>query len=202
MKNLDFLEKHISFNINYGLHAGKNISEIPTDYLVWGIKNIDNRFVKSIFSFELYLRNSTDGKDHINIYSKGRTKIGRLLSNFAYTPFNHLEDGKFISVEGYWYWLSTKDEKLRNLSGFNAKKYGRIVGGKDWLEDEEFKRKIKLAIKCKIDQNEIDLSALGDLPLKHYYFMPPNIFKTPDQGQWIIDYIDELRKGENLPISD
>lgn len=42
---------------------------------------------------------TTDGIDHINIYSKGKTTLGRMLSNFACTPFTHPEDGKFASIE-------------------------------------------------------------------------------------------------------
>lgn len=39
----------------------------------------------------------TDGVDHINIYSRGRTPLGQALSNFAHTPFEHPKDGKFAS---------------------------------------------------------------------------------------------------------
>lgn len=30
-----------------------------------------------------------DGIDHINVYSKGKTELGKLLSNFARTPFEN-----------------------------------------------------------------------------------------------------------------
>lgn len=43
-----------------------------------------------------------DGIDHINVYSGGATELGRLLTNFAHTPFEN-EYGKFESVEGFWY---------------------------------------------------------------------------------------------------
>ena len=39
-----------------------------------------------------------DGIEHINIYSKGKTELGRLLTNFAQTPFIHPEYGRFESV--------------------------------------------------------------------------------------------------------
>jgi hypothetical protein len=52
-----------------------------------------------------------DGVTHINIYSKGKTELGRWLTNFSYSPFNHPEYGKFLSMEGFWYW----DSRPRNL---------------------------------------------------------------------------------------
>jgi len=63
-----------------------------------------------------------DGLSHINIYSKGMTELGRLLSNFANTPVNTPQDGKFTSIEGYWYWLLGKNdnrEVLRTLHGLS-----------------------------------------------------------------------------------
>lgn len=47
-----------------------------------------------------------DGIDHINVYSQGKTKLGRLLSNFANTPFEIPGLGRFQSVESYWYYGS------------------------------------------------------------------------------------------------
>lgn len=47
---------------------------------------------------------STDGITHINIYSRGRTTVGRFLSNFeeTNTPTPH---GKFLTLEGYYHYL-------------------------------------------------------------------------------------------------
>lgn len=135
-----------------------------------------------------------DGVTHINIYSKGQTLLGRLLSNFANTPFTHPEDGDFCSVEGYWYWLSCKDEKLRGLHGYEAKQFGRTCKGKDWCEDSEFKRKICLALKSKLEHNPGIATLLNKntLPLKHYYVYGDKIIE-PKEGQWIIDYLNSLK---------
>lgn len=65
-----------------------------------------------------------DGISHINVYSKGRTGIGRFLSNFTFYPI-HTVDGEFHSIEGYWYWLTCRDDRLRYLHGYEAKKLGR-----------------------------------------------------------------------------
>ena len=48
-----------------------------------------------------------DGIDHINTYSKGKTELGKLLTNFAHTPFVHPKYGEFQSVEGFWYFKKT-----------------------------------------------------------------------------------------------
>ena len=134
-----------------------------------------------------------DGIDHINIYSKGKTELGRFLTNFAHTPFETSEDGKFASIEGYWYWLSVRDEKLRDLSGFSAKKYGQEAEGLDWLESEEFKTKIKNAIIRKIElYNRTEDVVYSNLPFDHYYNFGGKIVK-PKEGQWIIDFFNGLR---------
>ena len=45
-----------------------------------------------------------DGVDHINVYSKGATELGRFLTNMNNIPVN-TKHGRFQSVEGYWHWL-------------------------------------------------------------------------------------------------
>lgn len=68
----------------------------------------------------------TDGKNHYNIYSRGRTELGRFLSHFTQHT-THTVDGTFESLEGYWYWLKYRDDALRYLSGYEAKHYGETL---------------------------------------------------------------------------
>ena len=84
---------------------------------------------------------TTDGVDHINVYSQGKTQLGRNLSNFSRFPIC-TDDGNFYSIEGYWYWLLTKDDSLRKMWGFKAKAHGReMLKGGEWvLEFMEKKR--------------------------------------------------------------
>ena len=141
-----------------------------------------------------------DGIDHINIYSKGKTKLGRFLSNFAYSPIE-TEDGRFTSVEGYWYWLMCKHQhqdkdRLRKLSGFAAKKFGRELVCKDWIDDATFKNKIRRAIGIKIKNMRRDLFTdfvLSPLPFKHYYVYGGKVVEV-EQGEWIIDHIETIRR--------
>lgn len=136
-----------------------------------------------------------DGITHINVYSKGKTELGRFLTNFAHAPFVHPEDGFFKSVEAYWYWLSTKDDSLRETYGFRAKELGRQLGGKDWLEDENLKTKIKDAIFLKIFSNKKMLAEFknSSLPFAHYYVYGGVKVVEPKEGKWIIDFIEGLR---------
>ncbi len=134
-----------------------------------------------------------DGIDHINVYSKGLTDLGRFLTNFARSEID-TEDGKFLSIEGYWYWLSCKNDKLRHLYGFQAKQQGRNFGGKDWSSDEEFKRKILEAITIKLNSHPHYLEQLQQckLPLKHYYNYKGKIVE-PSDGKWILDHLESFK---------
>jgi O-acetyl-ADP-ribose deacetylase (regulator of RNase III) len=141
-----------------------------------------------------------DGIDHINVYSKGKTLLGRLLTNFAESPFI-CEDGHFESIEGYWYWLGCRDDKLRKLSGYAAKEYGRKVGAPDWISDKKFKLKIILAIRKKIEMNPNIKSEIIKwdltLPLKHYYYYgsenSPKVIKVKE-ADWILEELEKLRE--------
>ena len=141
-----------------------------------------------------------DGITHINVYSKGKTALGKWLSNFTRVPIE-TEDGHFESIEGYWYWLGTNDahkDELRYASGWQAKSLGREMRGVDWQSDDEFKRKICAAIKIKIESNPKMLLALQEntLPLTHYYVYGENHNNPkvvePKDGKWVIDFISEL----------
>ncbi len=136
-----------------------------------------------------------DGIDHINIYSKGKTRLGRKLTNFAFSPFEHPEDGKFNSIEGYWYWVSTEDDRLRKLSGFRAKKLGRELGAPDYIEEDEFERKIKMAIKAKLDCCPALLEELKNtkIPLLHYYNYGGKVVE-PKKGKWVIEYLETFKE--------
>lgn len=149
-----------------------------------------------------------DGVNHINMYSKGKTHLGRMLTNFAHTPFEHPQFGHFESVEGLWYFLKTGRlyDKFRNLTGYEAKKEGRKVlkgvGSGDSDSEgvsEEFKEYIKEGIKAKLRDNPDLLKelCLCKLPLAHYYYFGNDntgyTIKTLEQYDWITETIEELR---------
>lgn len=134
-----------------------------------------------------------DGVSHINVYSKGVTTLGRFLTNFALAPAP-TPDGKFNSIEGYWYWLSCKNDALRTLHGWEAKKVGRAVGGHDWVDSNEFQEKIKAAIKLKLEAYPSQFLELKNckLPLTHYYVYGSKIVDVP-QAKWILDFLESLK---------
>lgn len=139
-----------------------------------------------------------DGITHINIYSRGQTDLGRMLSNFYKFPV-HTDDGNFMSVEGYWYWLSIEDckekERLRDLYGFAAKKYGKeIMTYKQSRFDDDFERKILTAIWRKFKQNtHLLLPEYSTLPFEHYYNFNGCIRDVKLRYSWMIDGIDKMR---------
>jgi len=61
----------------------------------------------------------TDGIDHINVYSKAKTDLGKFLSNFTYAKIK-TQDGIFSSIEGYWYWLLSSDHPKHDCYECNA----------------------------------------------------------------------------------
>lgn len=135
-----------------------------------------------------------DGISHINVYSKGKTKLGRFLSNFSYSPFHLDNHGRFDSIEGYWYWLRNEDDKLRYLCGFSAKKYGRKIKKEIFYTEEEFRNLIKKAIFKKLISYPLFFSELinSKHPLVHYYVFGN---KCINAGfEWIIEFIDKIRK--------
>ena len=140
-----------------------------------------------------------DGITHINIYSKGKTDLGRMLSNFAKFPIETV-DGKFMSVEGYWYWLSIEAckerEQLRNCYGFWAKKTGEeILKAKSKAFDSDFESKILQAIWYKFKrQSELILPQYRDLPFEHYYNYGGKIVDVKGKYQWMIDGISKMRE--------
>lgn len=139
-----------------------------------------------------------DGVTHINIYSQGKTELGRMLSNFYKCNIN-TKDGWFNSVEGYWYWLGIEDcnekEVLRDLSGFQAKKIGN--GLKERFRrriDEEFQDKILRATWEKVKQRRILFSPeIASLPFEHYYNFGGKVIDVKHKYLWLIEGIDKIR---------
>lgn len=112
-----------------------------------------------------------EGVDHINIYSKSRTELGRLTSNFSHTPFTHPDFGDFASMEAFWFYVKTgfKHEELRPLHGYEAKKVGNDLTS---VYCSEFEDIIFSGLEAKVQQHERlqELLSKNNLPFRHYYF--------------------------------
>lgn len=145
-----------------------------------------------------------DGITHINI--GGRTDLGRMLSHFAMTPFQHPFYGSFNCMEGFWYYVRTDidaitDPKarknldnLRTLVGWRAK-----VLGKEFpqLNLDNFRELIMGANYCRIMQNPelYRLFVNSTLPFDHYFLHGEgNILIRPSAVSWLISGLEDLRK--------
>lgn len=152
-----------------------------------------------------------DGINHINVYTKSQTEIGKMLSNLSNYGFVHPEFGSFKTLEGFWFWLVTdkKHHKLKELDGFNANKEGRKICDDSSIDydsitsSNQFRDTFKSGIECKLRQNTFILQKLvetKELPLTHYFFYSPrdgdlSRAKTIDkpQHQWQMDILEDIR---------
>lgn len=135
-----------------------------------------------------------DGITHINIYSKGQTKLGRYLSNWA----DHKIDtqlGPFRTIEGLIFYMGSFDERLRKTTGFESKELGEQIDRGIRLPDDVFKRIIKDAMRLKLVTNGQMLGELfrSTLPLTHYYVYGKKVIEIP-KWQWQVDEWERLRK--------
>ena len=140
-----------------------------------------------------------DGVDHINVYSQGKTDLGKFLSNFAHTPID-LPEGHFESIEGYWHYLGLPDNcreksKLKKLWGAEARSVGRGLRKRYGTKHKsDFKDKIRHAIDVKLLEYQtlwVNDDAVF-LPLEHYYvFKDGRINDQRKQFGWLTDMIQE-----------
>ena len=124
-----------------------------------------------------------DGLHHINIYSQGKTEIGRFYSNFAFTPIK-LDEGIFNSIEAYWYWLVTGGKSPKNTHGWSAKSKGKAYPRVADISEDKIKKaidtKMRTYLKFIIQNDDFKL------PVYHYYVYQ-DIVKDPGY-YWITDH--------------
>lgn len=137
-----------------------------------------------------------DGVSHINIYSRGQTELGRMLSHFYRSPFKHPFYGKFNSMEGFWYYVKAAkpDDQLRRLVGFEAKLYGKELPTGPLYDS--FYDVIVEANFHKIVQNPRIAQLMVDstLPFDHYYLFPPGpIFVRQAGFEWLVKGFEDIR---------
>ena len=149
-----------------------------------------------------------DGKTHINVFSKSRSVLGRLLSNFAHTPIE-VDGLKFESIESWWYWTKMNNinkselfpvfeqdilDSIRNKIGKEAKEYFRSLYKSDSSlfspEKEELKNVYKL--KLETHSNIKEMLIENKLPIDHYYVMFDK--KVPTEGSmWTAKLWEEIK---------
>lgn len=170
---------------------------------IWNLKR--DRNITITQAIALWLKSNgypyeveSDGIDHINIYSKGATDLGRSLSNLANLAVEIPDVGIFKSLEGYWYYLSTGSQfpELMSMGGFEAKKYGRTKP-RVAMSEKLFKDSIKTAMRLKVEQHPDLKKELinSSLPFTHYYVYgnQEKVMIYP-QLDWINEEWEYLRK--------
>ncbi|QAX96204.1 hypothetical protein [Vibrio phage vB_VmeM-Yong XC32] len=158
-----------------------------------------------------------DGYDHINVYSKGQTEIGRALTHFADLSFSHPDFGYFKTVEGAWYFIRTtmldkawpadvkaKIDKLKSARGYEAKKLGKeilaTVKEEEWVgfPEEEFRDEIHFCNRLKLQSNSrtAQLFSETSLPLVHYYVFGEGekAIARPGSHQWVLEGLEKIRE--------
>lgn len=161
-----------------------------------------------------------DGVDHINCHSKGRTALGRALSNFTRTKF-HTHIGGFTSMEGYWYfckiWLYSSRPRsvavacapLRRVSGRRAKTLGKELQERfgvpdEWVPTDIFRTMITIGLHCKLLANPrlCTLLVQNKLPLRHYHpfgTVANPVIQTTPHNDWVWETLARLAGGLPLP---
>lgn len=136
-----------------------------------------------------------DGKTYTNIWIRSNCELGQMLSHFYESHFEHPFYGPFYCIEGFWYYIKTKerDDRLRTMVGNKAKYLGKKLTS-EWRDD--FKELILDANYHKINQSPVikDLLIKSTLPFDHFYtFGPANLIIRPKAHEWLTDMFEELR---------
>lgn len=136
-----------------------------------------------------------DGITYINIWIYGKTEVGRALSHFYESPFLHPYFGQFNSMEGFWYYIKTreKDDRLRILAAAEAKALGKTLTR---YYVKNFHEIINAANFYRIEQNEKIKKLLMEstLPFEYYYlFGPGSVLIRPKGHEWLIEGFEEIR---------
>jgi O-acetyl-ADP-ribose deacetylase (regulator of RNase III) len=136
-----------------------------------------------------------DGVEHINIWTKSSTSLGRRLSNLSKHGFLHEDHGWFECLEGYWYWLATgcKHEQFKQMNGFEAKQIGSKM---ERVDLPDFQERFKEGMRLRLEQNEILRSELlnSSLPFEHYYVYGNDAVRDMKaRHQWQLDFYVEYR---------
>lgn len=148
-----------------------------------------------------------DGKTHINVYSRAATRLGQALSNFSRLAFEHPIYGRFVSVEGFWYYAATgfQHDDLREVSGYQAKQLGRSYP-RVMMDEETFRHNIRVALDARFAAHpwlRVEL-AKSTLPLVHYYYWgsADNPKVVAPSSQWIMDHLEQSRNRFKMSMTD
>ncbi len=134
-----------------------------------------------------------DGVDHVNIYTRGATALGRSLSNLYECNIEHPYFGHFRTLEGLWFYMKTgfREDSFRLIKGLAARELGKKMDTEFY---PLFSKMFKLGMLEKLERNpqlQQDL-VTNELPLLHYYVYNKAVINQ-DRHQWQLDYWMLLR---------
>ena len=141
-------------------------------------------------------RYKKDGEDHINIWEKAETPLGRFLAHGTNTPFHHPVFGMFNNVECFWHYIRSeeRDDRIRTMSNVSGKKFSEnftsvkvpnfyaVIMDTNWVKLKEYPDKM-LALK----ENE--------LPLEMYYlYKNSGAAIRPMFAVWVLQGFEEIQR--------
>lgn len=136
-----------------------------------------------------------DSITHINVNIRSETELGRMLSHFYYSPFEHPMYGKFSCIEAFWQWIKSKErpEAIRTMSAANAKKEGHHL---DKRKVPMFYEVIADANFLRIEQNiEIyERLVQSTLPFDTYYRTTGGMPTRPQDAVKMIKQFEQIRE--------
>lgn len=135
-----------------------------------------------------------DGEDHINISYQGKTQLGRMLSPPYQAGFELPDDGRFLSVGGYWHWLVFgREEDYRRAFGDQVFLQGSFDSEAEIVKTQEFKEKILRATWHKIRQNHKIFWRFEEniKPFKRYYVYEDRKYR-PSDAKWLPDGLEVM----------
>ena len=136
-----------------------------------------------------------DGVDHINVSNQAKTELGQSLAQDVFIPFVHPVYGKFNTITGFWYFISSsnRDERCRTM---RSSKLRMLFKGQKLPPVKNFKAIILEAYWLKIIQHEAIKKELMEstLPIDCYFFKEGENDRTrPRNHRWLLQGLNEIR---------
>ena len=140
-----------------------------------------------------------DGVEHINIWAKGATWLGKFLSHRTLCELN-LPEGRFLCVSAYWYHLTCKeDSRLNRVHDWETELLATQLSPlprKQQLPAAELQAKIKKALDAKIKWSDYwqEEFTESELPFLHYYLdAEGNVVDESRKYRWLLNHLEARR---------
>ncbi len=141
-------------------------------------------------------RYKKDGEDHINIWERGETELGRFLAHGTNTPFHHPVFGMFSNVECFWHYIRSeeRDDRIRTMTSISGKKFSEnftpvkvpnfyaVIMDTNWVKIKEY-------------PNMLNAIKENNLPLEMYYiYRDKGAAIRPMFAAWVLEGFKEIEK--------